>query len=316
MMLVALLPFAEAQSNPSLPQDEGPKSGDSAVVTLSKRVDEVDVLFTAGNRHHNAVTDLASDEVQIFDNSKIPSSIIHFESRTDLPLRVGVVIDRSGSVERRFAFEKDFASSLLQNLLNPTQDLGFVIGFNDVPQVTQELTGNVSRLTMALRNLQNGGATAIYDAVLRACQILQETRDVAPTRKVLILITDGDDNQSVATESDAIDVAIRANAVVFVVFTAVVDESMSPPPSHYGLMKKLAEETGGEILVGDKKSRLQKAFEKIETTLRSQYMIAYKPPAGFLPDGSYRKIRLECKRHGIHLFYRRGYYSGASANSR
>jgi len=315
-MFLALLPIAQAQSNPSLPQGGGLTSGDSAVVTLSKRVDEVDVLFTAWNRHHNAVTDLSSDEVQIFDNSKIPSSIVHFESRTDLPLRVGVVIDRSDSVAQRFAFEKDFASSLLQNLLNPTQDLGFVIGFNDVAQVAQGLTGNVSKLTMALRELENGGATAIYDAVLRACQILQETRDVAPARKVLILITDGDDNQSVSSENDAIDVAVRANAVVFVVFTAVVDDNSSPPPSHYRLMKKLAEETGGEILLGDKKSRLQKAFEKIETTLRSQYMIAYKPPAGFLPDGSYRKIKLECKRHGIHLFYRRGYYSSVWVNSR
>jgi len=307
---VALCTAAYAQSNPALPQGPPASGPDPNAITLSKRVDEVDVVFTALRGNHSVVSDLEAKDIQVFDDSKAPASIVRFESSSDLPLRIGILIDRSDSVLRRFGFEKEFASSLLERLLNPAQDLGFIMPFNDRPALAQDLTPDVQRLTSALHDIPNGGATAIYDAVLRGCQTLETKNDRTTARRVLILITDGEDNMSHSKDKDAIEAAVRANALVFVVFTGPYDDFVVPSP--YLNMKKLAESTGGQILFGDKKSRLQKAFERIETVLRSQYMIAYKPPEGFAPDGSYRKIKLECKRHGIHLFYRHGYYSARS----
>lgn len=310
LAILSLCPCGSSQSNPSLPQGAPPPDSDPGAITISKRVDEVDVVFTAWTRSHSVVSDLSAQDVEVFDNSKVPSSIVRFESSSDLPLRIGILIDRSDSVSKRFAFEKEFASSLLERLLNPKQDLGFVIAFNDRPDLTQDLTADVPSLTDALHDIPNGGATAIYDAVLRACQLMESRNDSSPSRRVMILITDGDDNQSQAKEKEALEAAIRANAFIFVVFTGYADDFAIPSP--YAAMEKLAKSTGGQILSGDNKSRLQKAFERIENVLRSQYMIAYKPPEGFVPDGSYRKIKITSKRHGVHLFYRHGYYSRRS----
>src|SRR5437016_4457981 len=168
-----------------------------SVLTIKKRVDEVDVLFIATDRHGKFVRNLNQGDFAILDDHKPPQSIVNFRRDTDLPIELGLLLDTSGSVRSRFDFEEEAAISFLQHTLRPKFDRAFVMGFNGHSQIAQDFTDNVQLLEAGVHGLQNGGGTALYDAIYRASRDkLLKYKSDRPVRHAIIILSDGEDNQS------------------------------------------------------------------------------------------------------------------------
>jgi VWFA-related protein len=277
---------------------------DEPIGTFVLHVNEVDVPFVVADKHHHWITDLSQSEIRLRDNGLPPESIRIFESQSGLPLRVGLIVDKSDSVAQQFEYEKDAAALFISRLMNSPQDLAFVLGFSDQPALVQDLTPDTQALAMAVRNLTLGGGTAVYDAVHFACERLSQQKDKGYTRRVLVLLTDGDDNRSQWQPALVIEEALRQNVVVIVLDT----NSVPLDDVKHKILEKLATVTGGQILPAANKKQLAKAFEELSSRLRSFYLLAYRP-AQIIRDGSFHKIELKATRRGIHIICRRGYYA-------
>lgn len=276
--------------------------------TLQIRVNEVDLSFTARDRHNRWVTDLSEGDISVFDNGKPPRSILKFQSRADLPLRVGLLIDTSDSVARQLEFEKKSAILFIKQVLNPATDSAFVIGFSNEATLRQGLTSDVTALGTAIRNLPSGGSTALYDAIHYACGKLEASANGQVVRRVLILLTDGEDNSSHFYAREAINAALQANVVLIALNTNGEPNSSD---QRYRDFKEMADMSGGIMLKADSQKQVARAFKEIQEQLRSHYFLAYKP-AEINQDGSFRKIRLKVRRRGLHIFYRHGYFAPAA----
>jgi len=183
----------------------------TSMITLHSRVNEVNVLFIATDKHGKFVRDLSQSDFSILDDHKPPQAILNFRRETDLPLHLGLLIDVSGSVDSRFDFEQSAATSFLEHTVRAHFDKAFVMGFNSHTQLAQDFTDNTAVLSKGIHSLHNGGGTALYDAVYRACKDkLLKDRPERPVRKAIIVVSDGEDNQSEVTKSQAIEMAQRA----------------------------------------------------------------------------------------------------------
>src|SRR6185437_16634445 len=157
-------------------------------------------------------------DFKILDNSLPPRQITDFQAETDLPLRVGLLIDASNSIRERFLFEQQAASEFLQQIIRPRTDRAFVLAFDEVPDVTQDFTSDLDKLTHGIQVIRPGGGTALWDAVYFACRdkLLKE-RDTFPIRRAMILVSDGDDNQSRVLRQEALDMAERASVIIYTI---------------------------------------------------------------------------------------------------
>src|SRR5215468_9197805 len=186
LWIAGLFPAAVAQTPPAAyvagttstlpgPNDDPQDS----VLTIRKRVDEVNVLFIATDKRGRFVRNLNQNDFSFLDDHKPVQSIVNFRRETDLPLKMGLLIDVSGSVHTRFDFEQDAATSFLQHVLRPGFDKAFVMGFNGTRDLTQDFTDNVADLSRGVRALREGGGTALYDAIYGACRdkLLKEQSD-------------------------------------------------------------------------------------------------------------------------------------------
>jgi Ca-activated chloride channel family protein len=309
LLLTVLLSSGQTQTASFAPMAPEQGSITQGNPTFMLEVAEVDLWFTARDRHNHWVTDLSEEDVRVLDNGQPPKSVIKFQSQVDMPLRVGLVIDTSDSVTNRLGLEESSAAHFLQQVLNPGKDLAFVVGFNKEPRLEQDLSSDTIALSRAIQNLHVGGTTALYDAVHYACEKLVDHAEAGPVRRVLIVLTDGEDNSSHFRADEAIAAAIRANVIVIALDTS---EWPNPYDPRFKSFKEMAEVTGGMLLRADNKGEMKKALKDIPRQLRSHYLLAYVP-AQLNQDGRYRKIQLQAKRHGLHMFYRRGYYAKSSA---
>jgi Ca-activated chloride channel homolog len=282
---------------------DDPQSG--PVLTIRKRVDEVNVLFIATDKHGKFVRDLGQSDFSILDDHKPPQSIVNFRRETDLPLHLGLLIDVSGSVQSRFAFEQDAATSFLQHSIRTGFDKAFVVGFNQQSDLMQDFTDNVQLLSTGIHRLRDGGGTALYDAVYRACKekFLKDRPD-HPTRKAIVVVSDGEDNQSEISRAQAIEMAQRAEVIIYAIST---DDS--------GLilrgdkvLEQLAEATGGRAFFPFKMKDMTRSFAAIEDELRSQYVVSYRP-ADFDADGRYRSIEISALKKDLQVRARKGYFA-------
>jgi Ca-activated chloride channel homolog len=275
------------------------------VLTITKRVNEVNVLFIATDRHGKFVRNLTQSDFSYLDDHKPPQAILNFRRETDLPLQLGLLIDTSGSVHSRFDFEQEAAVGFLQHVLRPGYDKAFVMGFNTDDQVTQDFTDNVRLLETGVSSLKNGGGTALYDAIYRACkEKLAKVQSDRPVRRALIVVSDGEDNQSQVTRTQAVEMAQRAEVLIYAIST---DDS--------GLilrgdkvLQQLADATGGRAFFPFKMKDIKNSFSAIEDELRSQYIVSYRP-ADFNPDGRYRSIEITALKKDLQVRARKGYYA-------
>jgi VWFA-related protein len=308
VLLLTAFSFGQTQASSPMPEEALLDSSIQAISTFRVKVDEVDLSFTVRDRHNHWVTDLSQTDIRLLDNGQPPKSILKFQSQADLPLRVGLIIDTSDSVYARLGFEEKSAALFIQKVLNPATDTAFVVGFSGEATLRQNFTSDTKALATAIWGLPAGGSTALYDAVRYACQKLTEQTDGKIERRVLILLTDGDDNSSRFRAQEAMDAAIRANVVIIALNTSTIPNSSDPK---YRVLKEMADTSGGQMLQADNEKQITRAFKDIQQELRSHYLVAYKP-AELNQDGSYRNILLKVSRHGLHVFYRHGYYAPAA----
>jgi VWFA-related protein len=294
------------------PAPDTAKSSDSskddsdAVTTITKLVQEVNVVFTVSDKHGHFVKDLKEHDFKVLDDKKPPVQIVNFASETNLPLRVGLLVDASNSIRDRFRFEQDSAIEFLNEIIRPHYDKAFVIGFDTTPEVTQDFTDNTEYLSKGVRALRPGGGTALYDAVYFACRDkLLKAQQTGPTRKAIILLSDGEDNQSRVTREEAIEMAQRAEVIVYTISTNVSGVKMRGDK----VLERMAEATGGRAFFPFRIQDVSNAFSEIQDELRSQYVLAYKP-ADFTADGHFRSIDIiAADRKGLQVRARKGYFA-------
>jgi VWFA-related protein len=288
---------ASAEASSDQPQN--------GLVTLHARVNEVNVLFIATDKHGRFVRNLNQADFNILDDHKPPQAILNFRRETDLPLHLGLLIDMSGSVDSRFSFEQESATSFLQHSLRAGFDKAFVLGFNSHAQIAQDFTDDYSRLYWAVHRLHNGGGTALYDAIYTACKekFLKDHPD-HPVRKAIIVVSDGEDNQSEHTRAQAIEMAQRAEVIIYAVSTD--DSGLVLRGDH--VLEQLADSTGGRVFFPFKMKDITRSFAAIEDELRSQYVVSYKP-ADFNSDGRYRSIEISSLKKDLQVRARRGYFA-------
>jgi VWFA-related protein len=278
---------------------------EDSIPTFRKRVEEVNVIFTVTEKHGRFIKDLKKENFKVLDDHEPPQAVVAFRSETDLPLRVGLLIDTSGSVRERFRFEQEAAMKFLSQTIRPHSDHAFVLGFESEVEVTQDFTDNTEKLAHGIRMLRPGGGTALYDAIYFACRD-KLMKDIAPgpARRAIMLVSDGEDNQSRRTMAEAIEMAQRAEVIIYAVSTNYSNIKMRGDKN----MEKLAETTGGRAFFPFKIEDVSKAFAEIQDELRSQYAVAYKP-ANFLDDGRYRTIDIVADNKKYRVRARKGYYA-------
>ena len=309
VLAVAQVPApASAQPSPGTPvanavnpsaNDDVPAGG-----TIRTRSDEVNVIFTVTDKHGKFVKDLKQAQFKVLDNNLPPKQITNFESQTDLPLRVGLLIDASNSIRDRFLFEQQAAVEFLQQIIRPKTDKAFVLAFDEIPEVTQDFTNDLDKLTKGVKVIRPGGGTAMWDAVFYACRDkLMKERETMPVRRVIILVSDGDDNQSRALRQEAIEMAQRAGVMVYTISTNL--SNIHDDGDHN--LKLLADTTGGRTFFPFKLADLSDAFHDIEGELRSQYSLSYKPDQ-FVANGQFRAIAITAQDKKLKIRAKKGYF--------
>jgi VWFA-related protein len=317
------LPLMAQQSNPpsspvvhtggsdsEVQASDAAPDGQEPLITIRRQVSEVNLVFTVTDKRGKFVRDLTSTDVRILDDQAPPESILGFRAETQLPLRVGLVIDVSGSIRNRFRFEQEAAIRFLEHIVRPQTDEGFVIGFDTTAEVTQDFTNDLTKLSQGVHMLRPGGGTALYDAVYYACRdkLMKADGPGANVRRTLIVIGDGEDNQSRITREEAISMAHRANVIIYAVSTNDSNIKLRGDK----VLERFAEATGGRAFFPYRISEVEDAFTSIEQELRSQYVVAYKP-AHFEADGRFRRIEVAVvggKNYRVRA--RQGYYAPTS----
>jgi len=333
LLLCGVAPFfAQQPQNPPPPAkapDAKPAEQEQvqkSQTTIPITVNLVDVLFTVLDRRNKLVPGLEKQDFKVLDDN-IPQDIRYFSKQSDLPLRIGMLLDTSNSIRDRLKFEQDAANNFLFSVLRRNKDEAFVMTFDDEPQLLQGFTGDTGLLRDHILRTRAGGGTAVYDAIYEACasQLSHPPRPPGDqpdvVRRVMILISDGEDNLSTHTRAEAIEVAQRTSVVIYTISTSTQWITLDDPGKEKSgnrkyhltggdkILQDLADETGGRSFYPYHVDDLDQSFQDIGEELRNQYSIAYNP-ANHALDGRYHKIKIEVPEHkGYQVRARRGYYA-------
>jgi Ca-activated chloride channel homolog len=289
-------PNAGAQT----PERNSGKSTDNIIVN----VDLVNVICTVSDRRGRLVTNLDKTDFRILENG-VPQNITNFYRETDIPLSIGLLIDTSTSVRDRFKFEQEAAMDFLTKALRPGKDRGMIISFDTGIDLVQDFTDDLTKLSQGIHEVRPGGGTKMLDAIYQACE---EKLRPETGRKVIIVISDGDDNLSLRTLAATLEMAQKADVTIFCISTNSSGFMGVKAPQADKVMRKLAEETGGRAFFPFKAEDLSQSFLDIGIELRSQYSLAYRS-SNAIRDGSFRTIRVETSQKNLKIKSRRGYYA-------
>jgi Ca-activated chloride channel family protein len=305
-------PPQKSEPQTPLPQQKTP--------AITSTTGLVHLVATVMDRHRDFVTDLDQADFKVLEDGN-PQQIRYFGRETDLPLRIGVLLDTSNSIRPRLDFEKDAALDFLQHVLRRNKDEAFVMTFDNEPEVIQDYTGDLAQLTDAIRKQRAGGGTALNDAIfLAATKMINAPvpKGANPEfRRILVVISDGNDNLSDHALSESVDATIRAEAVIYCISTNtdwLALEGDKPHKIHVEggdkVLEQFADQSGGRVFYPYKVDDLAQSFVDIGEELRSQYFIAYSPnnPQA---SGVYRKIDVQTDRKGLVVRTRKGYYATA-----
>lgn len=303
-----------SQQKPAEPQSLGGPSQQTPAEelgpesTIVRQVNEVNLVFTVTDKRGRYIKDLKREDFAVYDDKKPAEAIRNFAAQTDLPLRVGLLIDASSSIRQQFKFEQEAAIEFLNQVVNYKKDLAFTVGFDATPEVTQEMTNSMEQLSKGIRMIRPGGGTALYDAVFYSCRDkLMKHRDRETVRRAIILLTDGVDNQSRVTREEAIEMCQRAETIIYTIST----DTSSHKTDGDKVLDRMADATGGRSFSPYKIEDVANAFEDIKDELRSQYSIAYKP-ADFAADGRFRSVEIQTPNKKLRVRTRKGYFAPRS----
>jgi Ca-activated chloride channel homolog len=302
VILVALGPssLVDYLSQSQVLDNKLQSDGENLVV----HVDLVNVLFTATDRRGKLVTDLAKDNLKIYEDNKT-QIITNFTRETELPLTIAVLIDTSTSIRNRFKFEQEAAIDFLFRTLRQKKDKALLVTFDSAIELVQDYTDNPEVLAKAIRQVRPGGGTKMFDSIFLTCQ---EKLKAETGRKIMILISDGDDNLSLETLSGTLEMAQKSDVSIYTISTNSSGFFGVTAPKADKVLKRLAEDTGGRAFFPFKAEDLSQSFQEISSELRSQYSLAYRS-SNFARDGSFRSIKIEADRKNLRVKARKGYYA-------
>jgi VWFA-related protein len=315
-MLMALFSAAVTAQQPATPSTPAPAAQapaaqgegqtDVNTPTIKINANEVNLIFTVTDRHAHYIPNLQQSDFALLDDQKAPLRVNSFHQQINLPLRVGIVIDASTSIRSRFQFEQQSVTEFLLEVLKAKSDRAFVMGFDVTPTVTQDWTNNIDGLETGVNRLRPGGGTALFDAVYTACRdkMLDVSRGQEPVRKAIVLLSDGDDNQSRVHPDEVIKECERAETIIYAIST-----NWTPSRGKGDkVLSDMAESTGGQVFFPPSVEEMSTYFKGIEEELRSQYSLVYTP-ADFKYDGSFRPIYLYCNDRRYQVRAKKGYFA-------
>lgn len=301
-----------------------------AVGQLRREVRLVNVVFSVLNKHEHFVTNLKQGDFEVFDNN-VPQHVEFFSRETNLPLRIGLLMDTSNSIRPRLKFEKNAAFNFLFHIIRPGKDLAFVMTFDTEPQLQQPFTDNLNLLRQSIDEQRAGGGTALYDAIYTASRKYLLNPPLPKSgggymRRVLVVISDGNDDLSNHARSSAIDMAERAGVVIYTISSSrdwlSPDQKIAeglPYKIHFNagdrVLREFADDTGGRAFFPSQVDQLGQAFVDIGTELRTQYSIAYTP-SNESDNGKFHKIQIEILHgRGLKVRARQGYWAPRTPGS-
>jgi VWFA-related protein len=296
---------AQAQQPGRVPQKPDGVERSSEDTRIILDVTRVNMLFTVTDKKGRFVTDLTRDDFEIVEGTR-SQKIQEFAAETDLPLRLGILIDTSNSIRERFKFEQEAAISFIGSVVRPHQDKAMVVSFDTSAELVADLTGDVDTLSKGVRNLRPGGGTAFYDAVYFACrEKLQQDQPRHKFRRALVVLTDGEDTQSRYSRDQALEMAQKADVVIYAISTNI----SRIPTDGDKVLRYFSRETGGQAFFPFKVDDLEQSFENIANELRHQYNLFYRPEP-LKADGQFHEVTLKVKgRKDLVVRARRGYYA-------
>jgi Ca-activated chloride channel family protein len=305
--------------NPNAPETSAPETRapetKHAGLTFRTSTDEVAIFFAATD-HGKSVTNLTGRDIGITDDRRAPAAVTGFRNESQLPLRMGLVIDTSASISERFKFEQDAAASFVQKVMTSQNDLGFVIGFANSVLLVQDFTADQKLISHAVGQLVPSGGTALWDAVAFAADKLASRPETQPVARILVVISDGEDNSSGTTLKEAINRAQHGEVVVYTVSTREDTNTVVDSLVGEHALKTLAELTGGAAFTPGSARRLNGSLADLQQVIRSRYLVSYKP-ALFKRDGQYRAIDITAEKdgHKLRVYARKGYFAAVNSPS-
>jgi VWFA-related protein len=272
---------------------------------ITVNVTRVDMLFTVTDKKGRFVTDLTKNDFEVFEAKK-PQAIQEFSAESDLPLRLAVLIDTSNSIRDRFKFEQEAASEFLKSVVHVNQDKAMVVSFDTSPELRADLIDDTEKLDQAIRDLRPGGGTALYDAIFFACRDkLQQDQPRHKFRRAIVILSDGEDNQSRYTRDQALELAQKADVVVYAISTNITRIDTDGDK----VLKYFTSETGGRAFFPFKVEDMEQDFTDIHNELRHQYNLSYQPEP-LITDGLFHNIDMRVKgRKDLVVHARKGYYA-------
>ena len=268
-------------------------------------VTRVSLLFTVQDKKGRFITDLTKDEFQIVENKKT-QSISDFSAESDMPLRLAILIETANSVRERFDFQQDAATSFIETAVRHGRDKALLATCDSSAEVVSDLTDDTQKLTAKIRQLRPGGGSAMYDAIVTACRDkLAKEQPSDKFRRAMVILGNGDDNQSHWTREQALEMAQRADVVIYTISTNIsrIDTEGDK------VLRYFAQETGGQAFLPFKASDLAQSFEDIANELRHQYVALYRPDP-LKADGLYHTVEIRVKnRKDVVVRARHGYYA-------
>ena len=287
------------QTAPS--QAESVKDANRIVLDITR----VNMLFTVTDKKGRFITNLTQNDFEVIE-SKTKQTIQTFTAESDLPLRLAILIDTSNSIRERFRFEQEAAATFINGVIRRGADKAMIVSFDTNAELVTDLTDQVTQLDKGIMELRPGGGTALYDAIFFACRDkLQKDQPRDKFRRAVIIVTDGEDNQSHVTRDQALEMAQKADAVIYAISTNITHIETDGDK----LLKYLTAETGGQAFFPFKVEDLEQSFENIANELRHQYNIFYRPEP-LKTDGLYHAVQVRVKdRKDYVVRARKGYYA-------
>jgi Ca-activated chloride channel homolog len=268
-------------------------------------VNLVNVPLTVTDRKNRLVIMMTKDDFSLFEDGK-PQTIEYFSRETDLALRIGLLIDTSNSIRDRLGFEEQAATDFLSDTIRKGKDQAFVESFDVEPTVVQDYTDNVEALAKAIHSLRAGGVTSLYDAIYYACK--DKLYFFPPPepylRRMMIVISDGEDNRSEHTRDEALSMAQRAEVTIFAISTNRTGAEQRGDK----VLKFLAQNTGGRAFFPFEPSDLAESFRQIASDLRTQFLLSYIS-TNTARDGTFRNISILPVDKNLHVRAKSGYFA-------
>jgi VWFA-related protein len=285
--------------------DKNPPADSQDKNRITLDVSRVNMLFTVSDKKGRFITDLTKDDFDVLESKK-PQSIIEFSAESDLPLRLAILIDTSNSIRERFRFQQEAATAFIDGTVRPRQDRALVVSFDTATELVTDLTDNLSVLEKAIQGLRPGGGTSMYDAIFFACRDkLMQDQPLYKFRRAMVILSDGEDNQSRNTRDQALEMAQKADVTVYTISTNITHIETEGDK----VLRYFAAETGGQAFFPFKASDLNQSFENIANELRHQYNIFYRPEP-LKTDGLYHPVDIRVKGHkDMIVRARKGYYA-------